>query len=461
MPLADLATPPAAVADAADLIDRIDNAFAGGFARLSEDHLAALDALGRTFARTPLAKPLAEALDGIRRSEFIDRHFLVLAAARAALQGAQHDALAAQAAAALGRPAARPEALPAGKGQAPPPQIDVWLESARHWLMELALAGFSNLEVATLVPFQATLDQIEGEPRLGRHAALLGGFLEELLTVFPARGTPQIPLFRWADLWSRAMVLSARAPSPVAARSVTGELRLVGADLRQHETFATLVAFGSLREAGKPPRLVRATVSAFKVDVIQGEEIGPLLADCASTLLDALAGQKALAIADMPLMATGDLIWNDKAAKAGAGFDMLGEAAALLKDGPEARPCLDAADRHPALIEELVHFSSYQLGSKKDTLAITVDGAAVAVEQERWPSSDDLGPTDLKDGSMMTGLLRFDAGRWTVQPLVLGLPKKKPSFIGSSFGGSKGRKSKLGALATLKERSGKLLRKKS
>lgn len=461
MPLADLATTPAAVVDAADLIDRLDSAFAGGFARLGEEHLAALAALEKSFARTPLAGALKEALEGISRSEFIDRHFLVLAAARAALQGAQHDALVAQAAAALGRPAAKPEALPAAAAQAPPPQIDVWLESTRHWLMELALAGFANLEVDTLLPFQATLEQIEGEPRLGRQAALLGGFLDELLTVFPAKGTPEIPLFRWADLWSRAMVISARAPAPPATRPVTGELRLLGADLRQHETFATLVAFGSLREKGKEPRLVRATVSAFKVDVIQGEEIGPLLADCASTLLDALAGQKALAIADVPLTATGDLIWNDKAAKAGAGFDLLAEAAEVLKGGPEARPCLDAADRHPALIEELVHFSNYQLASKKDTLAITVDGTTIAVEHDRWPSIDDLGPSDLKDGAALTGLLRFDGGRWTVQPLALGLPKKKPFFIGSSFGGSKGRKSKLGALATLKERSSKLLRKKS
>lgn len=290
MPIADLAAPPAAVADAADLIDRLDQAFAGGFARLNEAHLDALDALQRTFAGTPLAAALTAAVEGIARSEFLDRHFLVLAAARAALQGAQHDALIAQAAAALGRPAPKLEAATGGAGQAAPPQHGVWLESARHWLMEIGLAGFSNLGTDTLLPFQATLDPIESDGRLPRQAALLGGFLDEMLAVFPAKGTPSIPLFRWADLWSRAMVLCAAAPPTLATRPATGELRLLGADLRQHDTFATLVAFGVLREAGKEPRLVRATISAFKVDVIQGDELGPLFADAAGKLLGALGG---------------------------------------------------------------------------------------------------------------------------------------------------------------------------
>ena len=461
MPLADLTTPPAAALDAAALLDRIDAAFAGGFARLDEEQLDALSSLGRTFSRTPLAAPLEQALQGITRSEFIDRHFLVLAAARAALQGAQHDALAAQAAAAVGRPAAKPEVIPAGAAQALPPQIDVWLESARQWLMELALAGFNNLEVGTLLPFQATLEQIESEPRLGRHAALLGGFLDELLTVFPAHGTPKIPLFRWADLWSRAMVLAARAPSPAPTRAVTGELRLLGADLRQHESFATLVAFGSLREPGKDPRIVRATASAFKVDVIQGEEIGPLLADAGALLLEGLAGMKALQITGMPLTATGDLLWSDKTAKLGAAFDPLAEAAEVLKSAPAARPCLDPADRHPALLEELVHLTGYQLEGKDDALQIKLDGATIPIEHERFPENDDFTLPDIKGTSALTGLLRFDAGRWTLQPLFVGGPKRKPRFIGSSFGGSKGKKSKLGTLATLKERSGKLLRKKA
>lgn len=459
MPLADLAAPPVAVADAADLIDRLDQAFSGGFARLGEAHLDALDALQRAFAGTPLAPALSAAVEGITRSEFLDRHFLVLAAARAALQGAQHDALVAQASAALGRPAPKLEAVPAGGGQAAPPQHGVWLESARHWLMELALAGFGNLGTDTLLPFQATLDPIESDGRLPRHATLLGGFLDELLSVFPAQGTPAIPLFRWADLWSRAMVLSAAAPPPAATRPATGELRLLGADLRQHDTFATLVAFGVLREPGKEPRLVRATVSAFKVDVIQGEELGALFDDAGGKLLDALAGFRALSITDMPLAATNDLHWHDGKAKLGAPFDAMAEAAAALGAAPEHRPCLEPADRHPALIEELVYLAGYDVAG--DELTLALGGAALPIAHDRWPETDDLGPADLKGSAALVGLLRFDGGRWSLQPLAVN--KKKPPLraVGSSLGAARGKKSKLGALPTLKERASKLLRKKS
>jgi hypothetical protein len=257
------------------------------------------------------------------------------------------------------------------------------------------------------------------------------------------------------------MVLSARAPAPTPMRSATGELRMLGADLRQHETFATLVGFGVLREAGKPPRLVRAAASAFKVDVIQGEELGPLLADAGNNLLDGLAASKAIAIADMPLTATNDLLWQDKAAKLGAAFDPMAEAAAALKDVPGARPCLDPADRHPALIEELVHLTGYGISGKDDALAVTIDGATIPVDHERFPETDDLSPGDLKGTAALVGLLRFDGGRWTLQPLAVGGGKKKPRFIGSSFGGSKGRKSKNETLSTLKYKAGKLLRKKS
>jgi hypothetical protein len=460
MPLADLAAPPAAVADAAALIDRLDQAFSGGFARLGESHIEALDTLQRTFAGTPLAAPLQAAVEGIARSEFIDRHFLVLAAARAALQGAQHDALVAQASAALGRPAPKLEGIQAAAGQAPPPQHGVWLESARHWLMELGLAGFANLGTDTLLPFQATLDQIESDGRLPRQATLLGGFLDEMLSVFPAQGTPSIPLFRWADLWSRAMVLSAAAPGATPARPATGELRVLGADLRQHDTFATLVAFGVLREADKGPRLVRATVSAFKVDVIQGEELGQLFSDAGGKLLDALTGWKALSIADMPLTATNDLVWQDAKAKLGAAFDPMAEAAEVLGAAPELRPCLEPADRHPALIEELVYLTGYDVAGK-DELTLAAGGAAIAIAHDRWPETDDLEPGDLKGSAALVGLLRFDGGRWSLQPLTVN--KKKPPLraVGSSLGANRGKKSKVGALPTLKERAGKLLRKKS
>src|SRR5207245_2887330 len=151
----------------------LDGCFLVGFGRLGPEETRALQAVHRVCSGTPLEGPVGAALAALGRNEFVDRHFAALAGARAALQGAQYDALRAQAAAALGRPAAEevPESPPSAQAELPQP-VKAWQESTRHWLMELAPAGFKQLEYQTLAPFAATLEQLQGEPPLTRLAAL-------------------------------------------------------------------------------------------------------------------------------------------------------------------------------------------------------------------------------------------------------------------------------------------------
>lgn len=448
MALRDLKTPPASVTEASAALDALDDALVGGFGRLSAANLEALHGLHRSFAATPLAGELAAAIAGISRSEFLDRHFLVLAAARSAVLGAMHDALLAQACAALGRPAPEIEAIAAGAGQAAPPQVEVWLESARHWLMELALAGFANLELEILLPFQATLDAMSSEPALVRQHALLGGFLEEMLAVFPRRGEIAAPRRRWADLWARALVLAAGAPEPLRSRPASGSLTIYGADLRQHDHLATLVVYGALAEEGAGTRLVRASVSASKVDVIQGAELGGLFAEVAPNLVAALASGQRLTLTKAPLLGCGDLIWEDSRTNLGAKAGALVEAAKLLAAAPALRPCLAPADRHPALIDELVFVPDSECAG----------GPPLPIE--RIPTTEDLLATDLAGNKGFVALLRFDGGAWGLQPLAIDKGKPLPRMVGAGLAaGAKGHKSS--SLATLKERAGKLLRKKS
>jgi len=448
MALRDLKASPASVSEADAALDGLDDALVGGFGRLSAANLEALHGLQRSFAATPLAGELAAAIAGISRSEFLDRHFLALAAARSAVLGAIHDALLEQACAALGRPLPAMEAIAAGAVQAAPPQVEVWLESARHWLMELALAGFANLELEILLPFQATLDAMSSEPTLVRQHALLGGFLEEMLAVFPRRGEIAAPRRRWADLWARSMVLAARAPEPLLSRAVSGTLTIFGADLRQHDHLATLVIYGALVEEGAAPRLVRASVSASKVDVIQGAELGGLFAEVAPNLVGALASGQALTLGKLPLLASGDLIWEDASTKLGAKAGALVEAAKALASAPALRPCLAPADRHPALIDELV----FVPGSE------CVGGPPLPIE--RIPTTEDLGLADLAGSKGFVALLRFDGGAWGLQPLAIDKGKPPPRMVGAGLAaGAKGSRSS--SLAILKERAGKLLRKKS
>lgn len=461
MPLQDLRTVPEPLAPTAELLGRLDEALEAGFGRLASNHLAALGELTRCFHGTPLADELAGAVAGLGRSEFLDRHFAVLAAARSAALGAVHDALIAQACAALDRPLPTLADLPDAPTQAPPPRVAVLLESVRHWLMELAIAGFANLEIDALLPFQATLDAVMAEPALVRHAALLSGFLDELLTVFPAHGKPEIPRLRWSDLWSRAMILSL-APLPATpARPVAGELRIFATDLRQHNNLANLVAYGALHEAGRPPQIVRVSVSAFKVDVLQGDDLGALLGELGGKLLAAIASGHALKIDKMQLLATGDLVWEDAKASPLANIKPQQEAATILAKPPALRPCLAPADRHPALIEELVFLApdAYTF-DPKDTKVLTIGGRLFPLAGDRVAGSDDLLVSDIGGSKGVVGLLRFDGGQWSLQPLAVD-KGKGPRMVGTSLGAAARGKTKGGNLETLKERAGKLLRKKA
>jgi hypothetical protein len=467
---------PEGVTHAAGLIAGLDEAFSVGFGRLGTEQIRALEAVGRTFAGTPLAKPLGESLDAIRRSEFIEKHFVAVAAARAALQGAQHDALAAQAAAALGRPADGAAPAMAEGAQTSASHHEVYLESARQWLMEIALAGFLQLGPETLLPFSATLEKLQGERALVRQAALLTGLFNELVSAMPIAAMPEVPLFRWVDLWSRAMIIAARAPAPPKGEAVTGEFSVIGVDLRQHANFVSAVAYGLLKQAGKdgPPRLVRATVSAYKVDVLTGTEMWGLFKASARTLLTGIGKRAALKIQGMELLSTGDLAWDDKRAEVGGAVDAMAEAAKWLAPGAAAsavRPGLTGSDRHPAQIAEPVFLEKYKAIARSASAGgapeiTTASGTTLPVAAERMADTIDFSGDDVGKSEKLVGLLRFDRGRWAIQPLAMVLGGKKPELVSAGFKGASaaaggdagGRDS---ALGTLRERASKLLRAKA
>jgi hypothetical protein len=468
---------PEGVAHAAGLVAGLDEAFSVGFGRLGAEQLKALDALGRTFAGTPLARPVAEALASVRRSEFVEQHFVALAAARASLQGAQHDALSAQAARALVREASPAPPARAPEGQAPASHHEVWLESARQWLMEIAIAGLLQLGPEALLPFAATLENLQSERALVRPAALLTGLFNELVAALPIGSMTDPPVLRWIDLWSRAMILAAKPPPAPLGESVTGELSILGVDMRSHANFASAVAYGFLSEAGKSgaaPRLVRATVSSFKVDVLTGSEVWGLFKVPARTLLAGMAKRAALKVQGMTLLSTGDLIWDDKKAEVGGAASAMAAAEQWLAPGAASTailPAQAALDRHPAQIAEPVLLTGYRgvarsvSGGGAPELVLAT-GSVLPIATERAVSTLDFGPDEIAFSQKIMGLLRFNAGRWALQPLALAMGGKKPEVL---FAGARGAAAAAGgeaggrdsALGTLRERAGKLLRAKS
>ncbi|MCA1992792.1 MAG: hypothetical protein LDL41_12275, partial [Coleofasciculus sp. S288] len=125
---------PSGTTEAIAFIASLDQCFLTGFANLDHQHQETLGSCDRIFTGTPLQQPLTEAIAAIQRNEFVERHFAVLAAARASLHGSLFDTLQQQARDALGR-ATIPDVMVDHEASEPPAQLPVLLESIRHWLM--------------------------------------------------------------------------------------------------------------------------------------------------------------------------------------------------------------------------------------------------------------------------------------------------------------------------------------
>lgn len=455
MPWSDLSTVPESANQAAGLLTRLDRCLLVGFGRLGPDQTQALAALARVFAGSPLGEPVAAAAEAFGRNELAEKHFCAIALARAAIQGAMYDALRAQAAAALGRPAAQPSPPPTPAPAAGPP-LSVWQESARSWLTELALAGFGQLDSSALMPFLATLENLQGEPRATRLAAVLTGFLHEMLRLVPFTDAEAVPLYRWADLWTRSMLAALRPPQPAAGTAASGTFFPLAAELSHHGYFVNANVHGVLQADGTH-RPVRVPLSAYKVDVVVREEMWRCFPD-SGELLDGLCEHKSLNVSGLALAPTGDLVWGK--AKLGKAFDWLATAKQWLAPGssavgwPEAAP----ADRHPVHLAEPVFVEGFTVQGEAD--AIEVGGAKIHLAWARHSPASEFKRADLKKAVSIFGLLRFDGGQWQLQPLGAGVGKGAGLYTGSGIQAALGKK-KGATLPILRERAGKLLRVKS
>ncbi|MEC4815451.1 MAG: hypothetical protein SAK29_19555 [Scytonema sp. PMC 1069.18] len=443
-----------------DLIADFDQCFLTGFAHLDTHHLQTLDTLQKIFTGTPLQKPLSETCSAIKNNEFVDQYFAVLAAVRASLQGSLFDNLQQHVRGVLGRETGDEE----DEGDSPDEgnrHLQVWLESTRHWLMEIALVGYARLEASTLVPFMTTLEQIQAEPLLIRQAAILTGFFNEVMSRVPVADSSTIPIYRWMDLWTQAMVSSLRPPVSPKPKSVSGTLELLGLDLRHHANLVSFTAYGLLT-VDSQVKLTRTTLSAYKVDVISGDQIW-LLFPNAAILLEAFAENRALHLKDIPLLPTGDLLWQGQA-QLGHNYDLMKKSAEFFAVNAKNSfiPCVvSSRDRHPVQLSEPVHLSNYTTSLNNDILTFNwKDSGYLPIATERINNFSELNIETIAKSTEIFGLLRFDAGHWAVQPLAA-IARGKTIFTGQKASHILKTPPKTSAVATLQERASRLLRKKS
>ncbi|WP_420715134.1 hypothetical protein [Streptomyces sp. XY332] len=445
-------------------VDAFDGALVAGLLRPRPAEAAGLTELARAVAGTPLAAGVAEAAEKAAAGAAGEDHFVALAAARTALLGSVHDALTTRVDEMTGRPHSEEEALPAPGGQ----QTPNLLAAARSWLSDLARAGWQGIDHDLVSASAPVVSAMLPDPELRRLATLLDGFAAELAASCPGVSLERIPARRWADLWSRALLLTLPgAAGAPATGTATGRLLPLGIDLHEHATAVQAQVHAVFEPAdGSVPRLVRAGVSVPKPDTVVGAGLWQLLRPHMSLL--AVAGEsRSMDLTDMPITAEGDLIWSEACARTGEAADAFATARVAL---PAAAAAAAAPlDRHPARIAVPVFLEGYATRKEDDgALTWTTAGGDLAVDTDRIPTAGPLTPEAVAASNACIGLLRWDAGTFCVQPLAVETTARKKAVAvhaGAWAGGTadkagvKAEKAATDAAAVLRERAGRLLRK--
>ncbi|WP_411977122.1 hypothetical protein [Streptomyces solicathayae] len=448
--------------DALAAVDAFDRVLVTGLLRPQPAQAAGLTELAQALASSPLAARVAEAAEKAAAGTADEDHLVALAAARTALLGSVHDAVAEELVATTGRTRTGDTAPTADADR--PANL---LAAARSWLADLTRAGWRGLDHDTVSGAAQVVSAMLPDPALRRLAALLDGFAAELAASCPGATLERIPVRRWADLWARAMLLTVPgalgAPATAAA---TGRLLPLGVDLHEHATAAQAQVHAVFEPAdGTPPRLVRASVSVPKPDTVVGAGVWQLLRPHLS-LLEAVSEGRAMELDGMPLTIEGDLVWDDAHARTGEPADAFATARVALSTA--ADPATAPLDRHPARLAVPVLLEGYAAEEADGALTFTVAGQPFAVDTDRVPAAGPLTPEAVAASGACIGLLRWDAGTYRIQPLAVETTVRKKTVAvhaGAWAGGTtdkagvRAEKAATDAVTVLRERAGKLLRK--
>ncbi|MGW4469523.1 hypothetical protein ACWENQ_07585 [Nonomuraea sp. NPDC004354] len=420
-----LDAPPAGVEEALEVVTGFDEALTHGFARSGGERLRAL---AGALATTPVGQRVAEATEKIAAGSIGEEHLTVLAAGRSALLGAVHDALLGQLDTALGRQRAEHVAGESGSKAA---------ESCRSWLSELAITGWRGVDHDLVSASSQVVEGLLADPGSRRLAVLLDGLAAELSASAPVATMEHLPARRWADLWSRALLLSQGGWPEAAAEEVSGRLLILGVEVQEHGTAVQVQVHGVLETTGQN-LLVRTSVVVAKVDTIVGLALWPLLGGY-PLLLKALAEQRAVEVRGLTLLSGGDLLWQEDKVALQDPADPFVTARVLL---PEAvAPGVAPLERHPVRIAE----------------PVLIEGKLADYDIEGLTAAGPITPELAASATACVGLMRWDGGRWVLQPLAVQKGKKAPHNAEPALSP---KATKAGeAVNVLRERAGRLLRK--
>ncbi|WP_338396173.1 hypothetical protein [Fulvitalea axinellae] len=424
---------------------------------MSEVQKESLNSFAQIFSSTPFESPLRQAIDALVRGELKSEYFKTIAGARLSLTGAIYDAqLNLLEDAGFGKWTA-PQETPPAQPESP------LLESCLEFLTEMAINGFDSLENEQLQPFSQTLDNLLKNPQYNRQSSLLIGFINELSQSIPIHSMSSVPLRRWADMWSRAVINSTCVVENGKDETISGELFILGTDINQHSNCVSLKCHGIVQNETEN-RFVNLTITTYKVDTIVGPECWNLFKDY-SDLVTALSENKSLQISELPIVSDNALLWDETKVELLNAFSPLEVAKEHLAEAVQYK--VPSFDRHYVHICAPVFLEGYKVKVADGEHRIVADGFEMNVDKSRMSSMSLLTPAMIKTSLSCFGFMRFDGVNWTFQVLTVNTVVKKKEYVvhnatncGSTVPPAIKKKKKANdSFSILKERSSRLLRK--
>lgn len=117
------------------------------------------------------------------------------------------------------------------------------------------------------------------------------------------------------------------------------------------------------------------------------------------------------------------------------------------------------SDRHPIQLAEPIFLSNYRVIHKENTLNLSWgDEGNLEIATERISSLSELNAEAIDKSTQIFGLLRFNSGHWSVQPLAATV-RGKTIYTGKNAAKILRTSPKTSIVGTLQERASRLLRK--
>ena len=428
------------------LTHNISLLFNNGFSKLIQKEKATLNQLAEGFTNSPLRDIIPQGIEKLLKADFHKDNFTALVLAITSIHGAIHDALYDTAVKMLGEERkffAQEESTAFEEHN---DETRMLLDNIQNWLIDIAIRGFSDLNIETIQSFETVLQTVEDQSELKRLGVILRGLSNEFILVLSQTKEEGYPIqTRWMELWCKAYLLTLKKHVPAKGIKVKGNLRLIAVQTHLHRNFLTIV-FNGILEHKKEKIYVEIEKSKYIIDLIPIEEFWNQFKKENDKLFSGLLSSKVIAVKEGILHQNGYLVLNDHELTTEV-FKLLDVVQKALKDGSLSISKIQAIDRHP------IHFKLPCIIKKEYIKQQTVklDDKEIPIRFELQPTKRSMSAS-LKENMLME--LRFDNG-WFFKPLTsigppnmfLGQISEKPVAVTPIY-------------SLLKERSSKILREK-